>query len=172
MEKLRVGKIGKAQGIKGEVRVHPVMDDISSFLSLDKVLTEEKGRPERTLNIENARIQKDFCVVKFKEINDRNEAETLNGLDLFIDRDDAGELNDNEYYYSDIIDSRVVTLDGRELGVVADILTTGANDIYSVCDKNGHEILLPAIKDVIKEVDTSNKVIKVELLKGLEDLNS
>jgi 16S rRNA processing protein RimM len=171
MEKLRVGKIGKAQGIKGEVRVHPTMDDISDFLSLDKVVTEEKNMPSRTFHIEKGRIQKDFLVIKFKEINDRNEAEMLNGLDVFIDREDAGELNDNEYYYSDIIDSEVFTIDGRKLGVIRDIITTGANDIYSVVDNKGHEMLLPAIKDVIKEIDIQNKLIKVELLKGLEDLN-
>jgi 16S rRNA processing protein RimM len=172
-ELLRVGIIGKAQGIRGEVRVHPTTDTLEDFMEIDNfILGKSRIRGLSELTLEKVRIQKNFCIVKFEEIKDRNNAELLNGAELFIDRADAIEPEEGMYYYSDIIGCEVVTEDGRVLGTLTDIYETGANDVYSVVNKETKkEILLPAIKDVILDVDVSNKKILVHLLSGLEDLN-
>lgn len=173
MEKeLRVGVIGKAQGIRGEVRVHPTTDTLDDFLELDNFkLKKNRNKDLNTLTIEKARIQKNFCIVKFKEIADRNAAELLNGSELYINREDAPELPEGVFYYSDIIGLKVITDDDRELGVLKDIYETGANDVYSVVNSDGKEILLPAIPDVILSTDLDEGIIRVHMLCGLEDLN-
>ncbi|MCR4781154.1 MAG: ribosome maturation factor RimM [Lachnospiraceae bacterium] len=171
-DKLRVGIIGKAQGIRGEVRVHPTMDTLEDFLEIDKViLMKSRIKDLKELTVQKARIQKNFCIVKFKEIEDRNNAELLNGAELYINREDAPELEEGEYYYSDIIGCTVITDEGKTLGVLKDIYETGANDVYSVVNESKKEYLLPAIDDVILDVDVLNKVMKVHMLNGLEDLN-
>jgi 16S rRNA processing protein RimM len=167
-DKLRVGIVGKAQGIKGEVRVHPISSDISRFLSLKHVFLKSK-KDEKEYDVASARIQKDFCIMRFKGVEDRNTAETFNGMDILINREDAVELDENEFFVGDIIDSKVITEDGRELGQLVDVYETGANDVYVVRGKD-KDIMIPAIKDCIISVDIDNMIITVRLLPGLEDL--
>jgi 16S rRNA processing protein RimM len=173
MEKeLRVGVIGKAQGIKGEVRVHPTTDSLEDFLELDNfTLKKSRIKGINILTIDKARIPKNFVIVKFNEIKDRNSAELLNGSELYINREDAPELPEGVFYYSDIIGLKVITDDDREIGVLKDIYETGANDVYSVVNEDGKEILLPAIDDVILSTDLEEGIIRVHMLDGLEDLN-
>ncbi|MBP7059041.1 MAG: 16S rRNA processing protein RimM [Lachnospiraceae bacterium] len=167
-DRLRVGIVGKAQGIKGEVRVHPVSNDASRLLELHNVMLKNK-KTETNYEVASARIQKDFCIMRFKGVEDRNTAELLNGTEVLVNREDTAELGDDEFFVGDLIDSQVVTDDGRSLGKLVDVYETGANDVYVV--KNGNkELMIPAIKDCIIKVDTENMIITVHLLPGLEDL--
>ena len=119
------------------------------------------------MKIENVRYQKHLVILKLKNVEDMNSAEKLKGSYIKIHRKDARKLPKGKYFIADIIGSEVVTDDGQSLGKVDDIYNTGSNDIYVVKDELGKQILLPGIKDVIKEIDLENEKIIVHIIKGL-----
>ncbi len=106
-------------------------------------------------------------ILKFKDINNINDIEKYKGKDLLVPRENAIELGEDEYFIYDLIDSEVFTEDGEKLGVLTEVLTTAANDVYLVKTKDNKEILLPSIKECVLEVDTTNKKIIVHLMDGL-----
>lgn len=162
---LSVGKITSAYGVNGEVKVFPLTDHLDRFYDLDYVyIFEETGKA--SLNIESVRFIKNLVIVKFKEINDRNEAEKLKGKLIKITRDNAVKLDDDEYFIKDLLNMKVYTDDQKELGILKDVLKTGANDVY-VVKTDDRDILIPAIKDVIKKVDIKERKMTVHLLEGL-----
>ena len=99
-----------------------------------------------------------------------NDVEHLRRMPLLITRDQAVPCGENENFIADLIDLNVVTEGGEELGVLTDVLQTGANDVYIVKRKNGKELLIPAIRQCILDVDLEKKCMKVHLLEGLLDL--
>ena len=117
--------------------------------------------------VENVRFHKQFVLLKLKGVDDMNTAETLKGTVVKITEDMAVPCEEDEYYIKDLYDMNVVTVDGEELGVISDVIFTGANDVYAVKDNNGKEILIPAIKDCIVSVDVENNLMTVKLLEGL-----
>ncbi|WKV09150.1 ribosome maturation factor RimM [Thermoanaerobacterium sp. CMT5567-10] len=162
---LSVGKITSAYGVNGEVKVFPLTDHLDRFYDLDYVyIFEETGKA--SLNIESVRFIKNLVIVKFKEINDRNEAEKLRGKLIKITRDNAVKLDDDEYFIKDLLNMKVYTDDQKELGILKDVLKTGANDVY-VVKTDDRDILIPAIKGVIKKVDIKERKMTVHLLEGL-----
>lgn len=168
-EMFTIGKIVNTHGIKGELRVIPSTDDITRFERLDKVYIDRKDIMQ--YEIENVRYHKNFVLLKLKGIDNINEAEPLKNALLKIERKDTLPLEEDEYYISDLIDLEVITDEGRSLGKIVDIIATGSNDVYVVeKEDTSKQILIPAIKDVVKEVDIPNKKMIVKLLEGLEDL--
>jgi 16S rRNA processing protein RimM len=163
---LRVGVITTTHGIKGEVKVYPTTDDAKRFEELNKIYLDT-GKEYVPLEIEGVRYFKNLVILKFKEINDINDIEKYKGKDLLIHRDDAIELQENEYFIFDLLDSEIFTEDGTKLGVLTEVLTSAANDVYVVKTMDNKEVLLPAIKDCILDVDTANKRITVHLMDGL-----
>jgi 16S rRNA processing protein RimM len=163
---LRVGVITTTHGVKGEVKVYPTTDDINRFESLKQVYLDT-GAEYKHLTIEKVRYFKQLVILKFKDINDINDIEKYRGKDLLISREDAIKLNEDEYFIFDLIDSDVYTEDGEKLGVLTEILTSSANDVYVVKTKDKKEVLLPSIKECILDVDTVNKKITVHLMDGL-----
>ena len=153
-DKMELGKIVNTFGLKGELKVYPYVDYIPK---VKKVYIN--GKP---VEIERARNQKSIVVIKLKGIDTIEQAEELKNVMLEMDRIDAPKLPKGTYYVNDLIGFDVYTDEGELLGKLDDIFTTGANDVYQV-----GKILLPAIKDVIKQIDTENKKIIVHLLKGL-----
>ncbi|MDN5317225.1 MAG: rRNA processing protein RimM, partial [Thermoanaerobacterium sp.] len=152
-------------GVNGEVKVFPLTDHLDRFYDLDYVyIFEETGKT--SLNVETVRFIKNLVIVKFKEINDRNEAEKLRGKLIKITRDNAVKLDDDEYFIKDLLNMKVYTDDQKELGILKDVLKTGANDVY-VVKTDDRDILIPAIKDVIKKVDIKERKMTVHLLEGL-----
>lgn len=160
-----IGKIVNTQGIKGDVRVLPTTDDISRFELLDFVYVDKKGKIEK-YDIENVRYHKQFVLLKLKGIDDMTAGEMLKNSEVKITEDMALPLEDNEYYIRDLYSMKVVTDLGEELGKIEDIIFTGANDVYVVRNSES-EILIPAIKQCILNVDKENKVMTVKLLEGL-----
>ena len=160
-DKLEVGKIVNTFGIKGEVKVNLYTEDISNFKTNNKVYVNDKE-----MQVENSRLQKNMLILKLKGIDNMNDAEDLRGSIIKVDRS-KNELPEGTYYIADLIGLDVYTEDGSLLGKVIDIYNTGANDIYTVKTQDGKEVLLPAIKDVIKQVDIQNGKIIVHILKGL-----
>ena len=163
-----IGDVVNTQGIKGEVRVIPCTDDESRFELLDSVFLEQRGKMTEYY-IENVRYHKQFVLLKFEGVDDMTTAEKLKGATVKIPPEDALPLEEGEYYIRDLYDMNVVTDDGENLGIIKDILFTGANDVYVVKPEKGKVILIPAIKECILDVDVENKKMTVKLLKGLRD---
>ena len=160
-DKFEVGKIVNTFGIKGEVKVALYTEDINNFKNNSKVYVNEKE-----MQVEKSRLQKNMLILKLKGIDNMNDAEDLRGSIIKVDRSKNG-LPKGTYYIADLIGLDVYTEDGNLFGKVTDIYNTGANDIYTVKTQDGKEVLLPAIKDVIKQVDIQNEKIIVHILKGL-----
>jgi 16S rRNA processing protein RimM len=163
---LRVGVITTTHGIHGEVKVFPTTDDKNRFADLKEVLLDT-GKDLLPLKIEGCKFFKNLVILKFKGIDDINEVEKYKGKDLLITRENAVKLEEGEYFIYDLIDSEVFTDEGGKLGILTEVLTNAANDVYIVKTEDNKEILIPAIKDCILDVDVANKKITVHLLRGL-----
>lgn len=161
-----IGKIVNTQGIKGDMRVIPTTDDITRFELLSTVLIDRKGVITE-YEVQNVRYHKQFVLLKLKGIDDMTTAETFKNSIVKINEEDAIPCEENEYYIRDLYDMQVVTTDGEKLGVINDIIFTGANDVYVIKNNDGKELLVPAIKDCIVNVDVENKTMTVKLLEGL-----
>lgn len=165
-KKLEVGQIVNTFGIKGEVKVVPFTDDIKRFDELKNVYVKTK-KESKQYKVENVKYHKNMVIIKLEGINNVESAETLRNAFLEIDRKDAIPLEEGTYFIADLIGLEVYTEEGKLLGKVDDIYNTGSNDIYVVKDELGKQILLPGIKEVIKEVLLEQEKIIVHLIPGL-----
>lgn len=163
---LQVGVITQTHGIRGEVKVFPTTDDPARFERLRKV-TLDTGRESLELEIEKVRFSKQFVIVKFKGLDDINQVERYKRYPLLVRREDAVPLEEDEYYIADMIGIRVETEDGEAFGTLKDVIETGANDVYVVETSSRGEVLIPAIKECILEVDIEAGRMVVHLLDGL-----
>lgn len=165
-EYLEIGQIVNTNGLKGTLKVKPLTDDITRFEDLEKVYIG-KAKDLVEFRIQEVKYNKNMVLLKLEGIDDINEAEKYRNFYIKISRNDAVELEDDSYFIVDIIGSEVYTESQELLGKVVDVFSTGSNDVYTVKNSEGKEILLPAIQDVIKDVDIKNKKIIVHLLEGL-----
>ncbi len=165
---LRVGVISSTHGIGGEVKVFPTTDDNKRFKKLKQVFLDT-GREYIELEVERVRFFKQMVIVKFKGINNINDIEKYKGKDLLVTREHAVPLEDNEYFIYDIIDAKVVDEEGKEIGMLKEVLTTGANDVYVVKTSAGKEVLLPVIDACILDIDIENKKVTAHIMPGLLD---
>ena len=163
---LEIGQIVNTFGIKGMVKVKPFTDDIRRFDELKTVYVEKNGS-QTEYEIEEVKYHKDMVLIKFKGIDKVEQAEVLRNSYLTVSRDSVEKLEEGRYYIVDLLGLEVYTDEQILLGTLEDIFNTGSNDIYVVKDKQGKQILLPAIQDVIKQIDIENKKIIVHLLPGL-----
>ncbi len=167
MEKyFEIGKIAGTHGIKGTLRIFPITEDPSRFELLKEMIVEIRGKRE-TFHIEKIAYHKKFVLVTVKEIKDINVAELYKGGSIWIPEEDALPLAENEYYMRDLYGLTVVT--EEELGELVDIYETGANDVYAVKKEGEKELLIPAIKQCILQVDIPNQKMVVKLLEGLRE---
>lgn len=167
-EYLQVGKIVNTHGVKGELKVIPLTDNPERFNDLGWIYIKRSENME-ILHLEKVRHTKNLVIVKFREINDMSSAEALKGFFMLVDRKNAVKLPKDSYFICDLIGCRVVDENGNYLGTLANVLKTGSNDVYVVKDDNGKEILIPALKSVVRSVSLKNKTIKVVLPEGLVD---
>lgn len=165
-----VGKIVNTHGVKGELKIMPSTDDPKRFSKLKEIYVYRKEL--KLYDIESVRYHKNMVLIKLKGVDDMNAAELLKGATLKINRKDSLPLRKDEYYISDLYDLEVYTEeDGRFLGIIKDIIYTGSNDVYVIKNKEtGKELLIPAIKQVVKSIDLEVGKMIVHLLEGLEDL--
>lgn len=169
MEKyLEIGQIVNTFGIKGQVKIVPFTDDITRFDELKEIYIEKKNEL-KLFQIEQVNYKKNMVILKLKGIETVEEAEKLRNCYLKIDRKNAKKLPKDTYFIVDLLGLDVYTDEGKLLGKVDDIYNAGSSDIYVIKDELGKQILLPAIKDVLKEVDLENQKIIVHLIKGLVD---
>jgi len=166
---LRVGVITSTHGVRGEVKVFPTTDDMNRFKKLKTVILD-LGKEQKTLTVEHVKFFKNMVILKFKGLDNINDVEMLRQKDLLITRDQAVKLNPDENFIVDLIGLQVMTDEGTKLGVMTDVLQTGANDVYIVKMESGKAILLPEIKDCILNVDLEKGEMLVHVLDGLLDL--
>lgn len=166
---LRVGVITSTHGIRGEVKVFPTTDDVNRFKKLKKVFLEV-GKEYKELKISSVKFFKNMVIVKFEGLNNINDVERFRQLSLYVTREDAVKCEEGEYFIADLIGLQVVTDTGETLGILKDVLQTGANDVYIVEMENKKEVLLPAIKDCILNVSLEENKMEVHVLEGLLDL--
>ena len=165
-EYFEIGQIVNTSGLKGILKIKPFTDDIKKFSNLKTIYIKTKsGLTE--FKIEQVRYVKNMVMLKLSGIDTVEEAEKYRNLYIKILRDQEEELEEGSYYVVDILGCKVNTDANQELGKIVDVFQTGSNDVYVVKDEQGKQILLPAIKQVIKNVDIKNKIITVHLLEGL-----
>ena len=167
VSELQVGVITQTHGIKGEVKVFPTTDDANRFKKLKEVIMDN-GRERLNLEIEGVKFFKQYAILKFKGFDSINDIEQYKSAKLYIKREQAVPLKKDEYFIADLIDMEVVTEDEEHFGVVKDVLVTGANDVYVVTRDDGTEVLLPAIKECVRNIDMEQGRITVHIMDGLE----
>ncbi|MBQ8559358.1 MAG: 16S rRNA processing protein RimM [Tyzzerella sp.] len=163
---LQVGVISSTHGVRGEVKVFPTTDDVKRFKKLKQVILDT-GREHLTLEVEGVKFFKQFVILKFKGIDNINDIEKYKGKSLLVDRANAVKLHKNEYFVADMIGLQVFTEDGEEFGVMKDVMETGANDVYIIDSPKHGEVLIPAIKQCILEVDIEARKMVIHLMEGL-----
>ena len=168
--RLKVGKIVNTHSLKGEVKVISSTDfEEERFKKGSKLLITRGNQLIREVVVQSYRNHKNFLLVKFEGIDSVEEAEKLKNLQIKIDSDEVGELEENEFYFHQIIGCEVFDENDKNLGEIIDILTPGANDVWVIKGENGKEILIPYIEDVVKKIDLTNKKVNIEVMEGLID---
>ena len=158
--------ISSTHGVRGEVKVFPTTDDVTRFRQLKKVYLDT-GREMLPLEIQNVKFFKQFAILKFKGIDNINDIEKYRGKSLMIDREDAVDLDEDEYFIADMIGMKVYTEDGSEFGTLKDVMETGANDVYIIDSLEHGEVLIPAIRECILDVDMDEERMTIHLMEGL-----
>lgn len=168
MDLYQVGAITQTHGVRGEVKVFPLTDDVMRFKNM-KDLILDTGREQITLEVTSARPQKNQVILKFKGYDSINDVEKYKGAKLYVTKENRVACDEDEYFIADLIGLTVVTDDGSVLGTLTDVITTGANDVYAVKMESGKELLIPAIHDCILQVNDDERKMTVHLLDGLLD---
>jgi len=163
---LTIGKIVGTHGIKGEVKIVSLTDFPARFRAGLSVFISPPLPNNAKLEIERVRIGSKNILIKFKEIDDCALAETLRGSYLQVSTKEAQSLPKNTYWEHEIIGLEVITIDDEIIGRVTDILRTGSNDVYVVTSEKG-ELLIPAIKEIVKKIDLKNGCMLIEPMQGL-----
>ncbi len=158
---LIVARVRKSFGLRGDLKLHVLTDHPEKLAG-----TVYVGETLAPYQVERLWQRADDWLLKLKGCDDRTQADALQGQAIHINLQDAAPLEPNVYYHHQLIGLRVVTLEGQELGVLDEILVTGANDVYVVHGPRG-EVLLPARVEVIRQVDLERGVMAVQLLPGL-----
>jgi len=163
-EFLVVGKIRKPHGIRGEIRMEVLTDFPERLESGAIVYVGEKHQPEK---IVSTRWHQNLLLIKFEKYQDRESVDKYRNQFVYVKTAERPELPEGEYYHHEILGLRVITIAGDDLGILDNILITGANDVYIVKDELGNEILLPAIESVIQEINLERGEMIVQVLPGL-----
>jgi 16S rRNA processing protein RimM len=165
-----VGVVAAPHGLKGRVRIHPLTDHPERFFGMDRLLLSPRNGVPREYALVSAEPADRGILVELEGIGDRDQAETLRGAQVLVAPENRVELQEGEYWIDDIIGMSVVEEEsGRPLGIVEDVLRTGANDCYVVRTPEGMLKYLPAIRDVVRSIDPKGKVLRATLIEGLWD---
>ena len=166
--KLQVGVISSTHGVRGEVKVFPTTDDVKRFKRLKEVILDT-GKEELMLKIESVKFLKQFVNLKFKGFDNINDIEKYKTKSLYVTRANAVRLRKDEYFIADLQGLTVIDEAEQVIGTLRDVMETGANDVYIVDMTDGREVLIPAIKECILNVDIEGGKIQVHIMDGLLD---
>ncbi|MBR2133466.1 MAG: 16S rRNA processing protein RimM [Eubacterium sp.] len=163
---LEIGKINNTHGVRGEMKLQLWCDGIDYLKQLKRLYLDSDGKNQ--VKLISAREQKNLAIIKLEGIDSIEKAEELKGKVLYCDREDA-VIEDGANYIADLIGCYVVDIDTEEeYGRVVDVVNYGSCDIYDI-ESWGKHTLIPAIEDVVKEINTEYQVIKIKRMKGLFD---
>ncbi len=168
LEYLIVGQLINTHGVKGELKATALTDDPNRFRELKWVYIDKNGKLEK-YDIAGVKFFKQFVILKFSNVDTIEEAEKLKGMYMKIDRANAVKLPKDTFFITDILGMSVFDENNTLLGKLVDVIQTGSNDVYVVRNAEGNEILIPALKSVVKEVSLEDGRISVILPKGLLD---
>ena len=161
-KKILVGKISNPHGIKGWVKVISFTDPIENILSYKQWIISDK-ETEKTYYLEDFRVQGNKIVIKLENVNDRNDADLLKNLQIQVNRSDLPELDQNSYYWEDLVDFNVIDIKGNHVGKVDSLFRTGSNDVLVIIDETKERLLVPFImEEVIKYVDLDKELISID----------
>src|SRR5699024_3460264 len=164
MELIKVAQILNTHGIKGGLKIRPFTDFIDRFSEDITYYIDSENNP---VHIENYRVYKGLVYINLKEYNDINDVLIFKGKNIYIDKKDRYELPEGLYYISDLIGFKIIDENDGEIGVLKEVLTTYANDVYVVDLGNSKEVLIPAVKEFIIDIDSQENKIFVKLIEGM-----
>lgn len=160
-----IGKIVAPHGVRGDIRILPLTEKPEQFLELDYLLL----RDGRRLTLKHARFHKRMVLAATEEITSMNEAELLRGQEVLINAEDLPELEEGQFYVADLIGLPVYDEQGAQIGTFKDALSTGSNDVYVIAVPGAKNILLPALKIYVKEINPAEKRIVVTLPEWVDE---
>lgn len=163
---IKIGMISNAHGIKGEVKVYPLTDNIKRFSKLKFVFLKTKDEYVK-VEIQGVKYLKENVILKMANVETMNDALKYKNEYIYIDKENIVKLPRDSYFISDLMDMEVSTEEGELIGIITSVFPTGSNDVYEIKTPQGKAILIPAIKDVILTVDVENKKMTIKLLEGL-----
>jgi 16S rRNA processing protein RimM len=165
---LQVGKIVNTHGVSGEVKLIPLTDDPKRFDDLEWAYIEKDGVLSRH-DVQRVKHVKNHVIIKFSGIGSMDEADVYKNCYVVVDRENAIKLPEDSYFICDIVGCDVADENGNLLGRITDVIKTGSNDVYVVKSETGKELLLPALKSVVRKVSLDERRIEVSVPKGLLD---
>lgn len=163
---LQVGAITSTHGIRGEVKVFPMTDDPMRFKKCKSLLLDT-GKEYKELKVQSVKMFKQFVILKFEGFDNINDIEIYKGKGLYVTRDNAVKLEKDEYFIADLIGLKIIDEDDKEIGVLKEVLPTGANDVYEITLHDGRDLLLPAIKECVLDVNMNERTMKIHIMDGL-----
>lgn len=164
---VEVGIVINTFGVKGEVKVMPLTNEPSDFSGFTEVFLGKSGEDAIEYVVRKARAHKKWVILRLEGVGNRDDAAKLRDLNIYVPKDVLGELPEDTYLESDLIGMEVFNTKAEFIGVISDILKTPANDVYQIRSEDGRELLIPAIKDVVKEVDIKANKMIIEPIQGL-----
>ncbi|MFC5448314.1 ribosome maturation factor RimM [Paenibacillus aestuarii] len=162
-----VGKIVNTHGIRGELKIIPETDFPERFAKGSELIIVDAHNKQTPVTVGTSRLHKNMYIVQFTQHSNINDVEKFKGSLLKVEGKFQQPLEEGEYYYHEIIGCKVITEEGEELGLIKEVLTPGANDVWVVALPKGKELLLPVIDDVILDVNVADKTIRVHVMEGL-----
>ncbi len=164
MERIRIGQVTGATGIRGEIKVYDYGDDPGRYSSFDELVIADTA-----YRVQKAGTRKNLVVLKLEGVDTRDDAEKMRGMDVMIDEDRLPDLPEGTYYIKDLISFDVVDEEGRHVGVLTDILTNTPQRLYVVKTDEGREAYVPGVDEYIRDIDTDRKTITIRVIEGLID---
>ena len=162
MSKIEVGKIVNTHGVRGDIKINPFIDDVEAFREFGFIYVNDTK-----MKIKGVKFVKRNPILSIEGIDSVEKAEKYRNVSAYVDEEMLPELSDNEFYIKDILGLSVITIDGEELGKISEVYKTGSNDVYEVLKEDGKKFLIPAIAQVVKEINIKEKKMIIELLEGL-----
>ena len=156
-DKIIIGKLGAVRGLNGELKLIPLTDFENRFDNLKSVDIDGK-----TLQVDYVKSVGKNLIIRFKDYMNRENAQKLTGKLMRVDKSEAAPLAKGEFYTFDIIGLEVSDLNGSKIGIVTEVLKTGSNDVFVANSDDDREILIPALKRVIKKIDIENKLMLID----------
>ncbi|MCM1991092.1 ribosome maturation factor RimM [Oceanirhabdus seepicola] len=163
-ETLVIGMITKAHGIRGEVKVMPLTDDLKRFKKLKTVLIDGKE-----VVVEGVKLQSTKAILKLEGFNKIEDTVVLRDKYISVNREEAVQLEEGEYYVADLIGCMVFDENGLQLGQIYDVISTGSNDVYWVKDDKKKDVLIPVLKEIVLSVDIASEKIIIKPIKEWMD---